>query len=375
MSLLKKIFITSSSLLLIILFFGGIYFFVFKKDVPSGPKTQSTDISVNKGAGPIIAISEVAVLAPTLSDDGTSVKYYSKNDGRAYESDLSGQNKKTLSDKILVGLENISWSPDKTKVIAKTKFPSGYYQFSVYDYKTSSGSVLSGNIDTVAWQNNSKIIYKYFDPIEKKGSLNLSDPDGKNWTKLTPLNTKYISLAPIPRSGLISIWNAPDASTETILGTVSIAGGETRILFSGSFGSDYLWSNDGTHILVSSSDKKDGTKTSLFVLDSQGKNQKNLDIPTFVSKCIWSKDNKTIYYALPGSIPENALLPNDYMSGKIKTADTFWRVDITTGEKTRIIDLNEIKGQFDATDFFLNSNESFLFFINRIDGKLYKISL
>jgi len=150
----------------------------------------------------------------------------------------------------------------------------------------------------------------------KEGSLNISDPNGKNWTKLTPINTKYISMAPIPKTGLLSVWNAPYASTETILGTVSLLGGETKTLFSGNFGTDYLWSNDGKHVLLSSANKKNGSKTSLYILNDQGKDYKALNIPTFASKCVWSKDNKTIYYALPGLIPDNSVLPNDYISGK-----------------------------------------------------------
>jgi hypothetical protein len=376
MSLIKKIFIISSSLLLIVLFFGGIYFFAFKKDTPSSSQSQDTSADIKKRNLPITLISEEAVIAPTITDNGSSVIYYSKNDGRVYQVDLDGKNKKTISNKMLPGLEDVFWSPDKTKVITKTKFSSGYYQFGFFDYNTHSGRLLSPNIDTVTWQSNSKIVYKYFDSVAKQGSLNISDPDGKNWTKLSPLNTKYVTLAPIPKSGLVSVWNSPEATTETILGSVSILDGEMRVLFGGkNYGVDYLWSNDGNHILMSSSNEKGGKKISLSVMDSQAKDQKNLDIPTFASKCIWSKDNKTIYYALPGSIPDNVLFPNDYLSEKIKTIDTFWRVDITNGEKTRLVDLNEISGQFDATDLFLNANESYLFFVNRFDGKLYRISI
>jgi hypothetical protein len=314
-------------------------------------------------------------MAPTLTNDGANVKYYSKNDGKVYQTDFDGNGKKTISNKTLPGIEDVLWSPDKTKVITRFKSLSGRPQFNFYDYGSATGGALSSNIDTVIWQSNSRIIYKYFNSKAKEGSLNISDPNGKNWTNLTPLNTKYISLAPIPKSGLISVWSAPDAFTETFFGSVPILGGETQVLSSGSFGADYLWSNDGNYVLTSSSDKKGGTKINLALLDNKGGNSRTLNVPTFVSKCVWSKDNKTIYYALPGGVPDNSILPNDYTNGKINTTDTFWKVDITTGEKSRIVDLDKIKNQLDATDLFLNSNESFLFFVNSIDGKLYKITL
>jgi hypothetical protein len=68
-------------------------------------------------------------------------------------------------------------------------------------------------------------------------------------------------------------------------------------------------------------------------------------------------------------------MPNDYYSNKFQTADTFWKVNVLTGEKTRLIDLNKISAKIDAKNIFLNPDESLLFFVNRIDGKLYQISL
>jgi hypothetical protein len=86
-------------------------------------------------------------------------------------------------------------------------------------------------------------------------------------------------------------------------------------------------------------------------------------------------NNKALYCALPGEIPASAIMPNDYDQEKFHTADTFWKIDTTTGEKSRIVDLNKITSKYDATKLFLNANESLLFFTNRTDGKLYKITL
>jgi len=386
MPLLKKIFTISSILLLIVLFFWGIYFFAFKKTSSPTAENQSTLSSKSasietspkataKNTSPILALSDEPVLAPALINDDLNIKYYAKNDGKVYKIDLEGSNKQTFSNKALLGLLSVSWSPDKTKVITKFKGANEQSQFYSYDYATSSSAMLGKGINMAIWQNNSKIIYQYTDPKNQKTTLNISDPNGKNWTKLADLPVKYIFAAPIPKSGFISFWNKPDANYETTLSSVSILGGETQTLFKGSFGSDYLWSNDGNYILVSSSDKKGGTKINLSLLNNKGEGYKDLNIPTLAYKCVWSKDNQTIYYALPSGIPDNSIMPNDYINGKVNTTDTFWKVDITTGEKSRVVDLDKIKSQLDAVGLFLNSNESALFFINRIDGKLYKITL
>jgi hypothetical protein len=74
-------------------------------------------------------------------------------------------------------------------------------------------------------------------------------------------------------------------------------------------------------------------------------------------------------------MPNTAVLPNEYNEKKFTSVDTFWKVNVATGEKTRIIETSQISGSFDATKLFLNSDESMLFFANRIDGKLYRLNM
>lgn len=205
--------------------------------------------------------------------------------------------------------------------------------------------------------------------------MNIANPDGTGWEKITELNYKDIIIAPVPQSGLVSFWTNPDANSETVLQSVSIVGQSSKILFTGKFGVDYLWNNNGTKALLSHSDAKGGTKIRLAVINDQGGEYKNLEMPTFVTKCVWTRDNKTVYCALPGSIPESAILPNDYYVGKFNTTDTFWKVNTQTGEKERIVALDKIQGSFDASTLFLNYDESILFFVNKSDGKLYRADL
>ncbi|PIP26950.1 MAG: hypothetical protein COX30_04505 [Candidatus Moranbacteria bacterium CG23_combo_of_CG06-09_8_20_14_all_39_10] len=380
MSLSKKIFIISSSLLAAVLLFWGIYILVFQKksgqpaivkDVIA-PITQTTE---SKQGSQIELVTDEAVLAPTLSVDGKSIKYYSKSTGKVYEIDILSDAKKIISDTILIGLTNILWSPDTTKVLSEFSTASGYPSFSLYDYSQKKGVTLNNSASVVAWQNDNKILYQYSDAKKQTGELDIADADGSNWEKITDLAAKNIRIAPIPKTGLVSFWNSPDAFVETTLQSIPAFGGETKILVSGKFGADFLWSPDGNMLLESNVDTKGGPKLQLGTTNSSGGEYKNLDIPSFISKCAWSIDNKNIYYALPGSIPDGVVLPNDYNDNKFTTSDTFWKVNIITGEKTRLVALEKITAAYDATSLFLNSDESFLFFINKIDRKLYKIAL
>jgi len=376
MSVTKKIFLTSSALLAIVLVFWGIYNLSFSSKIPltATPNPITAPASPTAPVAKINLVSEDSVLSPIIDPATATIKYYSQATGQVFQVDFDGTNKKTLSPNKLADLNNVFWSADGTKVISKF-IKDGAPTFFHYDYTTKKGVKLKDNLDTVVWQNNNKIFYKYYNPQTKERSLNMANPDGSGWLKISDLPYKNLSIAPIPRTGLVSYWNSPDAFFETTLESTPVIGGEKKLIFKGKFGADYLWNSNGSNVLISHSDQKNGSQMELAVINDAGGEYKNLAIQTFISKCAWSKDNKTFYYALPSSFPSSLILPNDYQEKKFATRDSFWRVNIPTGEKTRLLGLDKITDDFDATGLFLNADESMLFFSNRTDGKLYRIDL
>jgi len=380
MSTLKKFFYLSLVILTLTLLFWGVYNLAFKKSAPksstptSEEKTILPEITPKKEVSAIRAITEEAVIAPVITEKNDTIKYYAKS-GQVYEIDLTGQNKKIISPQQLSGLTDILWSPDKTKVISQFS-TSAETKFYLYDYKEQKGVPLKSNLDEVAWQTaGNKIFYKYYDPRTKERTLNISDPDGANWQKLTDLNYKNVAIAQVPKTGLVSFWNKPDANNETNLETMPLVGGEKKSLLKGKFGTDYLWGPSGNNILVSHTDQKAGNKMQLAVMNYNGGEFKNLLAPTMVSKCVWSSNNKNIFCAFPGNIPETAITPNEYLENKFTTVDTFWKIDTVTGEKTRLLETEKLSAQVDATNLFLNDDESILFFVNRADGRLYRLDM
>ena len=384
MSLAKKIFFVSSSLLAVILLLWGVYYLSFRKPADRVAESQKKEEAGAKESptlqktgtvDKIKVISQEPVLGPIFVSEDHIIKYYSKENGKAYQIDPDGNGKKIISEKELPGLTGVSWSPDKMKVISKFSKDGGNNQFFYFDYILRKGIPLISNLDFVVWGSDRKIFYKYFNPLNQERSLNMSNPDGTNWEKIIDLSLKDILIAPIPQSSLVSFWTKPDANFETILQSVSLVGQSSKTLFTGKFGADYLWNNNGAKALLSHSNARGGTKIRLAVINDQGGEYRNLEIPTFVTKCVWSRDNKTVYYALPASIPENAIMPNDYYNASFSTDDTFWKVDTQTGEKERIVSLDKITEKLDADTLFLNGDESFLFFVNKKDDKLYRIEL
>ena len=360
------------------LLFFGIYKFAFEKAIPK-EKTQVIENSAKNvpkktSTETISPITDEAIVAATIGKDQSTINYYSKNTGQAYQVDFNGNGKKTLPNKTSIGIVSAVWSPDKSKLI--TKIINGENTTFYYYNANHEETPLKNNVDEIAWQNTSnRIFYKYYDIATNQRTLSISDPDGTNWIKLADINVRNISIAQIPQSSLVSFWNKADSFSETSLKSVSIVGGGEKELLGGIFGADYLWNNNGSKVLVSNVNASGGSKIQLSVMDSSGGELKNLGVPTLVSKCVWLSDNKNIICALPGGISENATMPNDYDQEKIHTTDTFWKINTTTGEKSRSLETDKINGSYDATKLFLNTDESLLFFINRTDEKLYRANL
>jgi hypothetical protein len=378
---MKKIFIISIALLGVTLFFLGVYNFAFKKNDPvkTSPQTQTEDTTktaiVQKTPEKITAVSDRAVISPVFDKKNEAIIYYSAKDGTVWSIDPDGNTKNQISSTVLTGLKSVAWSYDRSKVLTKIEKTS-QASFYEYDYQTKKGTLLKDGLDTVAWDNvGSKIIYKYYDVKTKKRSLNIANPDGSGWQNLVDsVPYREISIAPVPLTSLISYWNSSDASEETQLQTVGLIGGQPETILKGRFGADYLWSPDGKQALVSSLASKDSKMVTLGLVTLDGK-YNDLNIPTTVSKCVWSFDGKTLYYALPGGVPDKAVMPNDYQDNKFNTEDTFWKMDIATGQKDRVIGTTEISGKYDSSNLFLSPTQGALYFVNKIDGKLYRIVL
>ncbi len=313
------------------------------------------------------------ILGSTVDDTG-NLYYYSSDDQTLKKATLEGRNKTILMSNLPGVASRVLWSPKKDKVLLFLKQSSGGMLW--YEASLASKSLvpLKPEMSRLSWDNlGEKIFYQYTDSTGKR-TLNSADPDGSNWKKLADLGSKDFFLASVPQSALVSFWTKPLSTEKSTLETISTVGENRHVLSSDFFGGDYLWSPSGENILVSGSTTPRGA-ISLSLLGREGGVAKNLSIPTLLSKATWSKDNRTIYYALPGALPEGAVLPDDYFTKPLFTKDTFWKMDITTGKKTRLLELNENTQALDSTDLFLSPEEDFLYFTDRVSKKLYRIEL
>lgn len=378
---MKKVFYFSIGLLILVLIFLAAYNFAFKNNVNS-PVADSAKKSVLQETAvvntpPVITTIQSPInenlLGATVSPDGF-IYYYSLDEQALKKATLEGKDKTVLLSN-LPGLPlRITWSPKKDQVLLFLKQSNGKNLWHFADLINKTLIPLRGEMSRLTWNNlGDKIFYEYTS-VSNERTLNIANPDGTNWKKLASLyHDSYI--APIPKSASVSFWSKPTALEKTYLETVGLSGENRKTLLSEKFGADYLWAPSGEKVLTSVSEEKGSGNILLNIMNGSGGEFQNLALPTLVSKVVWSKDSKTIYYALPGGLPENAMLPNDYFDKPLNTKDTFWKMDISTGKKTRLTDLNDVTQSFDSSDIFLSPEEDMLFFTDRVTHRLYRIDL
>ncbi len=376
--LAKKVFYISLCVFVLVGIFLIAYNFVFRHNT-SDPVADSTKIKsedeetiVPQEASLQNPINE-EILGASIGADGT-VYYFSLSDKALKKATLEGKNKTILLSNLPGFVDRILWSPQKDEALILIRNNTGQYIWHFANLDTKTLTPLRPEMSRLAWNNlGDKVFYQFTDPGTGVRSLNIANPDGGEWKKLTELGKTDTYIAPVPKSTFISLWSRPNALEKTNLSTVDLSGESRKTILSDKMGADYLWSPTGENILASTFDANGGLE--LALMNKQGGEYRTLSIPTLISKVVWNKNADTIYYALPGALPTGVLLPNDYWSKPLYTQDTFWKMDLSTGKKTRLVDLKDVTQSFDSTDLVLSPNEDALFFTDRKTHRLYRIDL
>ncbi len=373
--MLKKIFIISSVLLLVVLVFFGIYSIAFKQESLEGfgDEIKKDDDVAMAVSEKITNIKSEPIIESTIGPDNNNIRYYDAITGQVKTMTFRGTNQDTLVNETTGIPQSVKWSHNGEKSIV-TYEGEGVF---VYNHDTNTENKLRDGMDSVVWAGaGNKILYKYYDQGSGERTLNIANADGTNWKKLAEIPFRYIDFVQIPSSILAAFWPVADNNVMTeLLTTSTINANIPKQIFTGKNGANFLFSPNGKDVLVSST-SNDGKDITLGVMDNNGLNYNDLIVPTITEKATWSKDGKTVYYAQPNDVPNNVVWPNDYYDKNgFTTRDTFYKMDITTGKKLRIIELDEIKEKIDATNLFLSPTEDALFFTNRINNLLYRLNL
>jgi hypothetical protein len=115
---------------------------------------------------------------------------------------------------------------------------------------------------------------------------------------------------------------------------------------------------------------------SLNIFHTDTKVSNTLGLKTLPEKCVWNSLSTIIYCAVPKSISAGSY-PDTWYQGVISFSDQIWKVDVTTGNATLIVDPITISGgeDVDGIKLAIDDGENYLFFVNKKDSFLWEFNL
>jgi hypothetical protein len=374
----KKIFLISALLLGLAIFLWIVYAFFFskpkeeEKEIPITPPIETKNPQVSLA---IKAFTDIPLLSPQFSTSRNALLGYHKDTASLYSIDREIQKKTVLMDTNLVNPIVGIWSDNPDISILKTQPQNGSQYFSV-DATQESITPIQDNPLYLIWDSISeKVVYiKRDTPSETL--FYTANPDGSQREHLFTLegNTR-ISMASVPQSSSIAYWPQSTNRDVSPLFSIHLVSKTKKEIFAGKYGADYLYAPNGKNILVSWAPEKNSSRLALGIINEYGGSYRDLQLPTLVQKCTWNTQSTFLYCAVPTNIPQTTIMPDDYLRGKITTTDVFWKVNIENGEKERLVDLEDITQNFDATELIVTPDEQNLYFVNKIDDMIYEIEL
>lgn len=374
----KKIIIIAVALLILLLIGAYVFYMLFYRQTTSSgsgsKQNNGSTIVIKPGLanGPV-PLSQEKVLAPTIDSSGKKVEYYSKNQGNMYKVNFDGSNLSRVSSANLAGLLQILWSPNKEKIVGIFQENNATTKY-LHDYQNGTSIRLNEKIDQVAWSpDDNRIVIQSFSPDANNNVISIANADGSNLKNIFQTRIKDLVLE-WPMADKISVRTKTSGLSEGLLVTINPDSGIFSDVLHGIYGLNARWFPLGNKILYSATDSE-GKNIKLFAADQNGQNAKDVNLATLVEKCSFSQDNRTLFCAIPQRLSENAVWPDDYYKGLVTTEDTFWKINLDTGQKTQIFGSGINARAYDAADPFLSPQEDYLFFTNKKDGLLYSLKI
>lgn len=260
----------------------------------------------------------------------------------------------------IFNIDRKAWQPLSAGLKEIVWAPSGY---SVAYLKESAGQSIFYTLDTASIKAAPKEIFRTFLqdiilewPYAKK-IIFQSRSNAQIGGNLFELDVDKKTVAPIfiGKTGLRDIWDK-DANSGLVF-------------YDGSLGLVNRDKNTLTRFSFSSLPSKCAFNTEVFVASST-------PAATSTKKTIKTTEQKTVSHFLFCAAPQNpeftqSRLPDDYEKGIVFSADNFVKINSATGGTETVF--NDPSQKLDAT--ILKVFNKTLFFVNRLDQKLYAISL
>lgn len=364
------------------------------------PSTPGGTDGTSGNAAPPYAGQKFGVVAPNKV-----LSYYvdPQNNATLVQPDgqivkISNGNAVTLSSSAISGLISADFSYDGNKILAFFGDPAKP-QASVFDITTKSWQPLLQNIISAAWSpTNYQIVYTApGSGVSALATMDLSNIKAKP-VVLATLHAIDLSLS-WPSANQIMILSKGSAASNGSAWSFDVKKKTFQKIVGDATGLDSIWNGTvGLGLAFIAGNNQYGG--ALTIYDPVGNIVNNLSFLTLPEKCTFGAEVKTVAPAAAASVTTSSKtttapvaqtiekllycaiprdhekmnasrLPDDYQTKSLFTEDNFYKISLASGNTASLFaDQNQALDAVNPRVFGQT-----LFFVNRIDQKLYAISL
>lgn len=311
-----------------------------------------------------------------LSKTANGFNYLSADDNKFYFISSKGE-VLPLSQEEFPFVEDVTWSPDGGKVILR--YPDG----SIVNYVFSTGrrsTLPKGGEDFSFDQASDQVVYKFISNNSEDNWLVLSDTLNMNARAVEPMGDQSdkVDVEWSPNNQVVALYRKSVGLEEEEILPIGLNGENFKSFVVRGYGFSGIWSPRGDKILYSVITSENNSNPILWVVDggvdTAGNNNFNLGITTWSEKCVFSNDNKSVYCAVPVSLPEGAGLYPELLN---TSEDVFYQINLETGISKMIAypTLSANLEKFQAQRLFVSDDNSKLYFWDNFTGKVYYMKL
>jgi hypothetical protein len=176
-----------------------------------------------------------------------------------------------------------------------------------------------------------------------------------------------------PASTTIAIGTKANYASDGLLYFYNLKTKKLEKIMGGVKGLSVKVSPDARYVLYSGS-----SNNTLFaaLYDRRTGKIDRLPFKTLAEKCVWANKSDIVYCGAPTNTPSGNY-PDAWYQGLISLADNLWELEIETKKATILFnpELNNLGETIDATRLILDESDQQLYFVNKNDFSLWRLSL
>ena len=326
-----------------------------------------------KGEALALPITADKVVSPILSNSNNGIIFYNPLDNKFYNLNEAGE-KIPISNQEFYQVQNVYWSADKNQAIIE--YPDG--NKILYDFIKNKQLTLKKEINEPEFNSTGQVAYKHLTNDTANNWLAVTNVQGSETNLIEPLgdNENEVQIAWSPTGEVAALFAKPVGNDKTEVFFIGLKEENFKSLIVDGSNFKGLWSPSGARLLYHAISGQNNYNPMLWIADAEGETIGNhkfsLGLSTWIDKCAFQSE-KILYCAVPRELPEGAGLYPELITD---TEDLIYKIDLSTGLKDLIAEPADKDGnKFNIEKLYITDKEDYIFFLNKRDGRVYKIEL